>query len=137
MLASAATLGRHFDWHLLESATNLDTAKVAEALELGVRSQLLTVEGDSFRFRHALTSEAVLNAVVPPRRVAIANAALQALHDPRPAVLGTADRELAAGLAERETQPDTPVHFSRKSESTQLQRAPWRVQPSHSTVQRS
>ena len=106
VLASAATLGRHFDWHLLESATNLDAAKVAEALELGVRSQLLTVEGDSFRFRHALTSEAVLNAVLPPRRVAIANAALQALDHARPAVLGAADRELAAGLAERAEQPE-------------------------------
>ena len=106
VLASAATLGRHFDWHLLESATNLDSAKVAEALELGVRSQLLTVEGGSFRFRHALTSEAVLDTVLPPRRVAIAAAALQALDLARPAVLGAVDRELAAGLAERAEQPE-------------------------------
>ncbi|MEY2415477.1 MAG: hypothetical protein QOH53_811 [Ilumatobacteraceae bacterium] len=106
VLASAATLGRHFDWHLLEGATNLDLAKVTEALELGVRSQLLTVEGGSFRFRHALTSEAVLNAVLPPRRVAIAAAALQALDHARPTALGAVDRELAAGLAERAEQSE-------------------------------
>jgi DNA-binding CsgD family transcriptional regulator len=38
--------------------------------------------------------------------VAIANAALQALDRGRPAVLGAADRELAAGLAERAEQPE-------------------------------
>jgi DNA-binding CsgD family transcriptional regulator len=105
VLVSAATFGRQFDWHLLADATGLDVAMVADALELGLRSQLLTVEGGSFRFRHALTREAVLDGVLPPRRPAIAAAALDALDLARPALAG-ADREIAAGLAERAGQSE-------------------------------
>jgi hypothetical protein len=83
VLASAATLGRHFDWHLLAAATELDDAMVAEALEQALAAQLVAIEGDAFRFRHALTRDAVLDTVLPPRRPAIAAAALAA---PRPLV---------------------------------------------------
>ena len=54
VLASAATLGRHFDWHLLAAATKLDDATVAEALEQALAAQLVSVEGGAFRFRHTL-----------------------------------------------------------------------------------
>jgi DNA-binding CsgD family transcriptional regulator/tetratricopeptide (TPR) repeat protein len=105
VLASAATFGRHFDWHLLAAATALDGATVADALEQAVGAQLLAVEGDGFRFRHALTRDAVLDSVLPPRRPAIATAALAALDAAHPELRGQ-ERELAAALAERAERPE-------------------------------
>lgn len=100
VLLTAAAFGTTFDWRLLPMATGLDEAEVVDALERGVTSQLLAVEGEGFRFRHALTGEAVFQSVIPPRRRALAAAALAALD-------GTPDdgagdrRQAAARLAER------------------------------------
>jgi DNA-binding CsgD family transcriptional regulator/tetratricopeptide (TPR) repeat protein len=99
VLVTAAACGRHFDWRLLRAATGLDDVAVADALDRGVAAQLLAVEGDGFRFRHALTAEAVYQSVIPPRREAIAAAALSALdgaHGELPPEL----RETAARVAE-------------------------------------
>jgi hypothetical protein len=52
---------------------------VIDALERGVATQLLAIEGDGLRFRHALTAEAVFRSVTPPRRRAVATRALCAL----------------------------------------------------------
>ncbi len=52
---------------MLARATDLDDERVVTALEHGVAAQLLAVDGDGFRFRHALTADAVLASVVPPR----------------------------------------------------------------------
>lgn len=100
VLVAAAAFGRHFDWRLLPAASGLDEAAVVDVLERGVGAQLLSVEGDGFRFRHALTAEAVYQSVIPPRREGAASAALAALdktHSEVPAEL----REPAARLAER------------------------------------
>ncbi len=100
VLATAAACGREFDWHLLAAATGLDDEAVAGALERGVSAQLLDVDGDGFRFRHALTAEAVFHAVLPPRREAVAAAALSALDAAHPEV-PVHLRHVAARLAER------------------------------------
>ena len=105
VLESAATLGRHFDWRLLSAATGLDDDVVARSLESGVGSQLVSVEGDGFRFRHALTRDAVLGSILPPRRRAIATDALAALEASTGPLAGS-ERELAARLAERADRPD-------------------------------
>ena len=68
VLHTAAVLGRQFDWRLLPSATGLPAGVVSGALERGVGSMLLAVDGDAFRFRHALTREAVAGELLPPRR---------------------------------------------------------------------
>ncbi len=112
VLVSAAAAGRHFDWRALAAATNLPEEQVDEALDRGVAEQLLAVEGEGFRFRHALTAEAVFGSVIPPRRRRYAAAMLAALDasSDQPA-----DRwEVAARLAERagQSQRAGQLHFA-------------------------
>lgn len=71
---------------------------VASALERGIGQLLLTVEGDGFRFRHALTREAVADTILPPRRAALAAAALEVVEAGQPQLAGSW-QELAADLA--------------------------------------
>jgi DNA-binding CsgD family transcriptional regulator/tetratricopeptide (TPR) repeat protein len=100
VLLVASAYGRDFDWRLLPAATGLTEEQVVDALERGVRAQLLTVDADAFRFRHALTAEATYQSVVPPRRQAAASAALEALDHAWPD-LPVHVHEVAARLAER------------------------------------
>jgi DNA-binding CsgD family transcriptional regulator/tetratricopeptide (TPR) repeat protein len=98
VLEAAAVLGRHFDWQLLGAATGLEPGAVSGALERAVGSQLLTVDGEVFRFRHALTREAVAAGLLPPRRRSLAASALAAVDAAHPELRG-AWRDVAADLA--------------------------------------
>ena len=71
---------------------------VASALERGVEQVLLSVHDGEFRFRHALTREATVAAVLPPRRTALAARALAALEDAHPGLPGPY-RDAGAHLA--------------------------------------
>ncbi len=106
VLVAAAAFGRRFDWRLLAAVTGLPDGDVVDALDRGVAAQLLSVEPDGFRFRHALTADAVFESVTPPRRQAAAAAALRALDDARRDRGGwaLASPEVAARLAERAGQ---------------------------------
>jgi DNA-binding CsgD family transcriptional regulator len=110
VLVAAAAFGRHFDWHLLGTVTGLPDSDVVGALERGVSTQLLAVEGDGFRFRHALTAEAVFQSVIPPRREALAAAALDAL-DAAGDELPAERRDVAARLAERAGRRERAGHL--------------------------
>lgn len=98
VLSSAAVLGRHFDWRLLAGATGQAPEIVTRSLERAADHQLLRVDGESFSFRHALTREAVVERLLPPRRRALAGAALAALDVVHPQLDGPW-RDLAADLA--------------------------------------
>ena len=95
---TAAVLGRQFDWRLLPMAAGRPASVVSGALERGVRSMLLSVDGDTFRFRHALTREAVAGELLPPRRASVAAGALAAVEAAHPGLPGPW-RDLAADLA--------------------------------------
>jgi predicted ATPase len=84
VLHTAALFGHRFDWRVLPAATGLPADVIAGALEQGVRSQLLVLDGDAFRFRHMLTREAVVSELLPPRRVTLAARSLAALEAARP-----------------------------------------------------
>ncbi|MGD9527842.1 MAG: AAA family ATPase, partial [Pseudonocardia sp.] len=76
----AAVLGRRFDWRLLPAVTSLSEDRVRDGLAEAVRVQLLITGVDrDFRFRHTLTRDAVLSALLPPARVALARRAAQAV----------------------------------------------------------
>jgi len=103
VLEAAALLGRGFDWQLLAAAAGVPDEVVTASLDQAVTAQLVTVDGEVFRFRHALTREAVIDGQLPPRRRALAAAALAAVDAAHPA-LDAGDepwRDLAADLAAR------------------------------------
>jgi len=100
VICAAAMLGRRFDWGLLGPVTGLTDAGVVAALRRGVALQLVAADGDSFRFRHALTHEAVLAGLLPPERALLAAqalAAVQAAHPGLPGSWCTLAAELAEG----------------------------------------
>ena len=99
VLGAAAVLGRSFDWALLGPVTGRPDSDVVAALRRGIGLQLLVADRDSFRFRHALTHEAVLAALLPPERALLAAQALAAVETAHPGLPGTWCM-LAAELAE-------------------------------------
>jgi DNA-binding CsgD family transcriptional regulator len=107
LLGAAALLGRSFDWRLLaDMIKGVDEAGVVTHLRRAAQAQLLSVEsGDrGFRFRHALTREAILAELLPPERVLLASNGLQAVEQAHPGLPGEWC-ELAAELAEAADQP--------------------------------
>ena len=99
VLGAAAVLGRRFDWALLGPVTGRPDSDVVAALRRGIGLQLLVADRDSFRFRHALTHEAVLAALLPPERALLAAQALATVETAHPGLPGTWCM-LAAELAE-------------------------------------
>ena len=79
VIEAAAVVGREFDWHLLGPATGCAPEAVDRALAAAADMQLLEHDGDQFRFRHALTRDAVLATMAPHRREHLAAAALGAV----------------------------------------------------------
>ena len=100
VIGAAAVLGRRFDWTLLSPVTGLAGEAVVAALRDGVSRQLIAAEQESFRFRHALTHEAVLAGLLPPERALLASQALAAVEAAHPG-LPDAWCTLAADLAGR------------------------------------
>ena len=99
VICAAAVLGRRFDWALLGPVAGLPGPEVVAALRQGVGLQLVAADGDGFRFRHALTHEAVLAGLLPPERALLAGQALAAVQAAHPGLPGTWCT-LAAELAE-------------------------------------
>jgi tetratricopeptide (TPR) repeat protein len=80
VIRCAAVLGRRFDWRLLAAVTALPADRVRRGLADAVDVQIVLVDADGeFRFRHALTRDAVLAATLPPTRVALARRAARAV----------------------------------------------------------
>jgi DNA-binding CsgD family transcriptional regulator/tetratricopeptide (TPR) repeat protein len=103
VLAAAAILGRNFDWSLLPAVTGLTGPVVLDALRSAIEAQLVSedpLEPGGFRFRHALTREAVLSTLLVPERRLLARTALHALEEAHPDLDGTWC-ELGADLAEQ------------------------------------
>jgi class 3 adenylate cyclase len=82
VLRAAAVLGRAFDYELLVQVTETDEAVVLSAIEAAV-SQQFVVEGSGasarYRWRHALTQEAIAEDTVVPKRQRIHSRAADVL----------------------------------------------------------
>jgi class 3 adenylate cyclase len=82
VLQAGAVLGRTFDYRILLAASGAPEATVHRALEVGIAQQLLDELGDGsagYRWRHALTHEAISTEIVLPRRQALHGRAADAL----------------------------------------------------------
>jgi DNA-binding CsgD family transcriptional regulator len=121
VLHMAAVVGRHFDWRLLPAATGLADDLVSVALERGVGCQLLTVQGEKFRFRHALTRDAVVEELLPPVRAKLAGRALAAVERAHPELRGSW-RDVAADLAAQSGDRDRAGVLLTASGSASLER---------------
>jgi class 3 adenylate cyclase len=93
VLSAASVMGRSFDLDSLIAVSAVDEGLVLSALEASVTAQLLEEEGTSgrYRFRHALTREAVYEDLVVPRR--------QQLHSRVADVLSSRPEHAAVDLA--------------------------------------
>jgi DNA-binding CsgD family transcriptional regulator/tetratricopeptide (TPR) repeat protein len=104
VLGAAALLGRHFDWSLLPALCDLTPEVVIGRLRRAVDAQLVSAGGTDaspgFRFRHALTREALLDELLPPERAALARKGAQVIETEHPELAGEWC-ELAAQLYER------------------------------------
>jgi class 3 adenylate cyclase len=81
-LEAAAVLGRSFDYRTLQDVSEADAAVVQSALEAAVAAQLVEEHPDAqgrYRWRHALTQEAIYDDIVTPRRQAIHSRAADVL----------------------------------------------------------
>jgi class 3 adenylate cyclase len=73
ILEAAAVLGREFDYATLVAVSGADEAAVQAALEAAVSEQLVSDHPEvpgRYRWRHALTQEAIYDSIVVPRRQA-------------------------------------------------------------------
>jgi class 3 adenylate cyclase len=69
ILRAAAVLGRSFDYRVLVEVSSHPGAVVQAALRTFVQDQLMDEEaGGRYRFRHALTREAILDDLIAPER---------------------------------------------------------------------
>ncbi|HEY6275382.1 MAG TPA: BREX system ATP-binding domain-containing protein [Streptosporangiaceae bacterium] len=100
VIEAAAVLGRDFGWELLAPMTGQPAGAVSASLARGVDCLLLSADSTAVRFRHALTREAVLAGLLPPRHRELAAAALAALDQAHPR-LDDDWGDLAADLAAR------------------------------------
>jgi class 3 adenylate cyclase len=73
ILHAAAVLGRSFDYRTLAAVAGPSEGSVQDGLHLFVQQQLMEEEPDAnrYRFRHALTREAIYGDLITPRRLAL------------------------------------------------------------------
>src|SRR5204863_210426 len=84
ILEAAAVLGRSFDYPTLLAVSEAGEAAVHSALAVAVAQQLVEEDADTpgrYRWRHALTQEAIYTDTVTPRRQAIHARAADVLSD--------------------------------------------------------
>ncbi len=103
ILQAGAVLGRTFDYPTLLTTSGAPEVTVHRALEVGVVQQLLDELADggaSYRWRHALTQEAISKEIVLPRRQALHGRAADTLIAVEAGALVIAGHLLGAGRFE-------------------------------------
>ena len=97
-LGFAALLGRSFDWHVVAAATGCPPQEAIDRLREAARVQLIDVDGAGFRFRHALTADAVQASLLRAERQYMCASLLATLQLLHPSLEGETC-QLAASLA--------------------------------------
>lgn len=131
---AAALLGREFDWELLPGIAEVDGRAVVDAMRAAVDAQLIEPVGEGFRFRHALSREAVLADLLPPHRRGLAARAWPVIERAHPGLPGSSI-QLAADLAE--AAGDTSAASTRLLESGRRALAAGALATAEQTVRRA
>jgi DNA-binding CsgD family transcriptional regulator/tetratricopeptide (TPR) repeat protein len=97
-LRYAAVLGRQFDWHVVAGAVQCPPQEAIDRLRQATRAQLIDAEGGGFRFRHALTVDAVQASFLPEELASICARLLATVEALHPGLEGETC-QLAANLA--------------------------------------
>ena len=97
-LRYAAVLGRQFDWHVVAAALRCPPEEAIDRLRQATRAQLVDTDGGEFRFRHALTVDAVQSSLLPEQRQAACSSLLTAFETIHPDLEGWTC-QVAANLA--------------------------------------
>jgi tetratricopeptide (TPR) repeat protein len=79
LLSTAALVGHSFEFDVAYRASGLGSEAALEALELGVEARIVEESTGEYRFRHALTRQALLDALTHARRVYIQRAIAEAM----------------------------------------------------------
>ena len=79
LLSAAALFGLRFPFEVVQVAAGLAPEAGLEALDLGIEARIIEEEADEYRFRHALTRKALLDALTHARRVYLHRAIAEAL----------------------------------------------------------
>ena len=99
LVRHASVLGRQFDWHVVAAALRRPPEEAIVALRQAISAQLVEATGGVYRFRHALTVEAVEGSLLPEERRLISARLSQTLEVLHPDLEGERC-QLAAHLAE-------------------------------------
>jgi predicted ATPase/DNA-binding CsgD family transcriptional regulator len=110
-LDAAAVLGRDFDWARVASISEQSETEVLDVFGRAIELQLVEPAGaEQFRFRHALTVDAIVAWMLDPQRMRLAARALAAVLDgassPAPELV-----DLAAHLAVQAARPRTAAGY--------------------------
>jgi DNA-binding CsgD family transcriptional regulator len=98
-LRYAGVVGRQFDWHVVAAALRCPPEEAIGRLRQRVHAQLIDPDAGGFRFRHALTVDAVQALLLPEERRVICASLWETLENLHPDLEGELC-QLAANLAE-------------------------------------
>jgi len=82
LLSAAALVGLSFPFDVAQRASGIAYEAALDALELGVEARIVEESTGEYRFRHALTRQALLDALTHARRVYIHRAIAEAMEQP-------------------------------------------------------
>jgi DNA-binding CsgD family transcriptional regulator/tetratricopeptide (TPR) repeat protein len=118
LIRYAAVLGRQFDWHVVAGALRFPPETAIVALRQATGAQLIDAAGGVYRFRHALTVDAVQGALLPEERRVISaklSEALEMLHPELSGWLCQAAANLAEGAGEEEHAAELWLEAARRA----------------------
>ncbi|MGH7434876.1 MAG: ATP-binding protein [Polyangiaceae bacterium] len=84
LFAAAALVGLTFPFEVAQRAAGLSPEAALDALELGIEARIVEESTGEYRFRHALTRQALLDSLTHARRVYLHRAIAEALEQPSP-----------------------------------------------------
>ncbi|HTT92824.1 MAG TPA: LuxR C-terminal-related transcriptional regulator, partial [Acidimicrobiales bacterium] len=114
----AAVLGRQFDWHVVAAALRCPPEEAIGALRQATSAQLIDTTSGAYRFRHALTVEAVQGALLPEERRTLSarlSETLQALHPGLEGELCQLAARLAEGAGEADRAAELWLEAARRA----------------------